>query len=203
MSASFSVWDFKAIQNVCFPVSGIADFSEADKAYLDYVCLIFSEVDNTCTAYGCNGYSAAKITVPCMFSGEPNPAKLLIQKVKLPPKTERVTIIADDPEHARFIFTGKDGSAIGETVQYVHQSEPIDYAHTFKYSLDKVTQLGPEGRYRIGFNPRYLMNALSAFKDCDRVTLLFGDPIHPVFICPGGNNAPTAAEAMVLPVRIN
>ena len=203
MIASFRVYDFRDIQKVCGPATGIPDFSMEDKHYLDYICLTFDDLEKTCTAYGCTGYLGAKITVPCEIEGTDIPPYILFKLVKLPAKTHKVSVQWQDKEHVQFTFADDAGTILGTMTQPVELTEPMNYKTLWNGTHNNIyNREHKDGQYVIGFNPRYLIQALSAFKNCDSVRLVFGSAVQPMLIYPGGDNAPVGAEAMVLPVRL-
>ena len=204
MTVSFDVYDFKDIQKVCSPVVSTTE-EDLRRAYLNYICLTVSEIEKTCTAYGCNGYMASRITVPCKIEGEA-PKHILFSPVKVIPKTRRVTVepVTVGEEHSvRFIFYNECDLRLGEVVQTVIDSEPIDYADMFKRTDKAVCErCGPDGRYRIAVNPKYLLNILNGMKDAKSVLLYFGDATQAMRIYPRGYDGCENTDAFLLPVRI-
>ena len=138
-------------------------------------------IQNQITATSLDGYRMHSVTVPCDFVGENH--EFLIPVVKVPPRVKSVSVIVEilDDQVIYDFLTEKQ-------VLKINHGEFLKVDNFLPKSEDMV--------FEISVNPKYLKDAMEAFKAEKVVTLQFHGEVNPIMV-----KSPTNDFAMVLPVR--
>lgn len=213
MKIVFDVYSFRDLQKACGAcVATPQEASAADRPFLERICLTFSMDNNRrlfgsdryaaiCHAYGSNGYQVTQMDVPCELSEMPDETvQVLLEPVKIPPKTDSIVLNTDRTDVLEVAFVGKDGRTT-ITDQPKLDSRSIEFGTMCKKFADQIDQYNNgQGQYWIAVNPKYLINALAGMKDEKSILLHFGNQVQPFMIRPKGSEQ--NVTAFVFPVRV-
>lgn len=136
-------------------------------------------IQNQITATSLDGYRIHSVTVPCDHAGEGH--EFLIPVVKVPPKVKSVIVEILDEEVIYDFLTEKQ-------VLKINQGKFPKVDNFLPKSEDMV--------FEISVDPKYLKDAMEAFKTEKVVTLQFHGEVNPIMVKSSTNDF-----AMVLPVR--
>lgn len=191
MTIQFDIWTWKDIQNV---VGTVISFDEA-REMLHYIRLRCQ--DNKFEAVASNGFQLSRLNGKCKMS-EYGPVDLHISPMKAPAKTAQVNLTVDpNGENHVLYFFDKKGEMTGFETMTVAKGEMPDFDSKFiQPAIDNMARQ----QYRIGVNPKYLINALSGMKEQETVILEFGTDVQPFLIHPY-KKEDLDALSIVLPVR--
>lgn len=210
MKIIFDVWSFREMQKSC----GAVKATPADgRPALERICLTFSMDYNrrpsssdmcaaVCHAYGSNGYQITRMDVPCELSEMPDEkAQILLDHVKIPPKTETIILNTDRKDVLELAFINKEGGATITDQPKLEAGAPIDFGQMCKKFSNQIDQYNKgQGQYWIAVNPKYLINALEGMKDKESVMLHFGSQVQPFMIRP--RDSESNVSAWVFPIRV-
>ena len=173
MKFNIDAADLKYLMNVC---KLAVDKTNLRPALQMIHCKLYK---NRITATSLDGYRVHSVTVPCDYDGENR--EFLIPVVKVPPKVKIVSVEVLDEEVIYDFLTEK------QVLKINHGSFP------------RVEEFLPKSEdivFEISVNPKYLKDAMEAFKTEKVVTLQLHGELKPIMVKSTSNDF-----AMVLPVR--
>ena len=203
MKITFDIYSFRDLQKGCGAVLATREDERHGGLTRISLTAFQSGRDCICRAYGSNGYQVTRIDVPCELSEVPDEnEQILLEPVKIPAKSAKVILSTDKRDELELTFLDKNGKETGVVKQpKMDVGLPLDFGKMCRKFSDQIDQYNTGmGQYCIAVNPKYLMNALVAFQDCeDGVIINFGNAVQPFMIRPCGDEQNTTAY--VFPVR--
>lgn len=184
MEINFTYTNFNAIVTACS--KAVAGKGES-REILKYICLdCFAD---HCTAFGCDGYKAMMVNVPCRMGNPNEKTRVMLKPFKVPNNCTQVVVRIEEERIEIDIMWYH--TVLETLVQHIVKGEYLNY--------EKIMPT-PEQRqeYSIAVNPKHLIEILNGMKNIPSVQLHFGDKLHSFLITP--NSDVSGITGLVLPM---